>query len=72
MRLFFCRCQILIFFMDDLILKSPQRFRSIKRNINIFTEEVSKIALSDINDKIIKSINAMETYAYETSNMLIC
>ena len=70
MRLFFYRCQILIFFMDDLILKSPQRFRSIKRNI--FTEEVSKIALGDINDKIIQSINAIETYAYETSNMLIC
>ena len=56
--------------MDDLILKSPQRFRSIKRNI--FTEEVNKIALGDINDKIIQSINAIETYAYETSNMLIC
>ena len=44
---------------NKLILKSHQSFRSEKRNV--FTEEVNKIAN---HDKIIQSIDSIETYAY--------
>ena len=55
---------------DKLILKSQKRFRSEEHNV--FTEEVNKIALSANEDKRIKSIDSVETYAYGTSKDLIC
>ena len=47
---------------SKLILKLQQRFRNEKQNV--FTEEVNKIALSANNDKIIQSINSLETCLY--------
>ena len=55
---------------NKLILKSQQRFRSKKNNI--FTEGVNKTALSTNNDKRIQSIDSIETYAYGTSEDLVC
>ena len=52
------------------MLKTQQIFKS-KRH-SIFTEEVSKIALSDNDDKIIYWIYSVETYAYETSKDKKC
>ena len=52
-----------------MILKYQQRFRSEK--INVFTEEVDKIALR-ANDDRIQSINSTETYTFKTSKDLIC
>ena len=49
---------------NDLILKSRQRFRSMKHNV--FTKKVNKIALSANNDKRMQLINSIETYAYGT------
>ena len=54
---------------NKLILKSRQRFRSDK---HVFTEEVSKIALSANNYKRKQSIDSIETYAYETRKDLVC
>ena len=51
-------------------LKTQRRFKSEKHSV--FTEEVKKIALSANNDKRIQSIDSVETYAYETSKILIC
>ena len=55
---------------NKLILKSQQRFRSKKNNI--FTEGVNKTTLSTNNDKRIQSIDSIETYAYGTSEDLVC
>ena len=54
---------------SKLISKSEQRFRSKKHNV--ITGEINKIALSANNDKIIQSINLIETYAYVTSKELV-
>ena len=48
-----------------LILKLHQRFKSEKHNV--FTEKVNKIAFSANNDKVIQSINSIETYACGTT-----
>ena len=47
---------------NKLILKAEQRFRSEKHNV--FTEEINKIALSSNDDKNMKSIDSIKTYAY--------
>ena len=52
-----------------LILKTEQRFKS-KRHI-VFTEEINKIALSSNDDKRMKSIDSIETYAYGASKHLV-
>ena len=54
---------------NNLILKCQQKFRSKK--INVFTEEVDKIALRANNDWI-QSINSTETYTFKMSEDLIC
>ena len=53
---------------NKLILKSQQRFRWEKHNV--FTEKVSKIALSSNGDKRMQSINSLEIYANGTSTGL--
>ena len=47
-----------------------QRFRSEK--LNVFTEEVNKIALIAKDDKRMQSIDSTETYAYGTRKHLVC
>ena len=54
---------------NKLILKTQQRFISEKHII--FTEEINKIALSSNNDKIMQSIDSIETYAHGTSKDLV-
>ena len=51
------------------ILKTQQRFRSERHNV--FTEEINKIALSSNDNKIMPSIDSIETHAYETSEDLV-
>ena len=43
------------------ILKTQQRFKSERHNV--FTEEINKVALSSNDDKIMQSIDLIETYA---------
>ena len=50
---------------NKLILKTQQRFKSERHNA--FTGETNKITLSSNNDKKMKSIDSIETYAYQTS-----
>ena len=50
-------------------LRSQKKFRSEK--YNIFIEEFNKIVLSTGRDKIIQSIDSIETYAYESSGGFI-
>ena len=53
---------------NKTILKTQQRFKS--EMYNVFTEVISKIALSK-NDKRIQSIDSTKTYAYGTSKDII-
>ena len=55
---------------NKLILKPQQRLRSQEHNV--FTEEVTKIALSANDNKRIQSTDSTETYAYGTSKDLVC
>ena len=50
---------------NKLILKTQQRFKNERHNV--FTEDIDKIALSSNDEKIIQSIDSIETYAYRTS-----
>ena len=47
---------------NKLILKTQQRFKS--ERYNAFTEEINKIALISNGDKLIQSIDSIETNAY--------
>ena len=50
---------------NKLILKTQQRFKNERHSV--FTEDIDKIALSSNDEKIIQSIDSIETYAYRTS-----
>ena len=39
---------------------------------NGFTEEINKIALSSNDDKIMQTIDSIETYIYEINRNLVC
>ena len=58
------------FLKNKLILKTQQRFKSERHNV--FTEVINKIALSSNDDKRIRAIDLIETYAYGLSKDLIC
>ena len=59
------------FVKDNKIkLKTQQRFKSERHHV--FTEVINKIALSSHDDKRMRSIDLIETYAYGTSKDLIC
>ena len=51
------------------MLKTQQRFKSEKHNV--FTEEISKIALSSNYYKRMQSTDLIEMYAYGTSKVLV-
>ena len=51
------------------ILKTQQRFKSGRHNI--ITEEIKKIALSLNDDKIMQSIDLIETYPHGTGKDLL-
>ena len=51
------------------MLKTQQRFKSEKHNV--FTEEISKIALSSNYYKRMQSTDLIEMYAYGTRKVLV-
>ena len=51
------------------MLKTQQRFKSEKHNV--FTEEISKIALSSNYYKRMQSTDLIEMYAYGTGKVLV-
>ena len=51
------------------MIKKQQRFKSEKHNV--FTEEISKIALSSNYYKRMQSTDLIETYAYGTSKVMV-
>ena len=53
---------------NKLILKKQQRFKYERHNV--FTEETNNIALSSNDDKRMKSIDSIKTYAYGPSKDL--
>ena len=53
-----------------MILKTQRRFKSERHNA--FTEEINKIALSSNDDEGMQSIDSIGTYAYGTSEDLVC
>ena len=55
---------------NKLILKTQQIFKS--ERLNVFTEEVNKIALGLNNNKRIQSVDSIETYAHGMNKDLIC
>ena len=54
---------------NNWILKTQQRFRSERHNV--FTEEVNKIFLSSNDDKRMKWIELIETYAFGMNKKLV-
>ena len=55
---------------NKLILKTQQRFKSERHNV--FTEEISKMALRSNDGKRMQSIDSIERYAYGMNKHLIC
>ena len=51
------------------ILKTQQKFKNEMHNV--FTEEINKAVLSSNDGKKEKSIDSIETYAYETRKDLV-
>ena len=55
---------------NKVISITQQRFKT--ERYNVFTEKINKIALSSNDDKIIQSIDSIETYVHEASKDLVC
>ena len=55
---------------NEIILKSQQRFKSEAHNV--YTEEVSKIALSSYDDQRLQTYNRIPSYPYGTSAGKVC
>ena len=55
---------------NEIILKSQQRFKSEAHNL--YTEEISKIALSSNDDKILQTYDRITSYPYGTSAGKVC
>ena len=54
---------------NESILKIQQRFK--RERHNVFTEEINKIALRSNDEKIMQSIDSIETYAHGASKDLV-
>ena len=57
-------------FNDEVIIKSQQRFRSDHHKV--YTEEVSKIALSSNDDNRIQTYDKVTTFPYGTNLFKVC
>ena len=57
-------------FNDRVILKSQQRFRSYDHNV--YTEEVSTIALSSNGNKRLQTFDRITTYPYVMNAFKVC
>ena len=55
---------------DEIILKLQQKFKSDHHNI--YTEQISKIALSSNNDKRLQTFNKITSYPYGTNVSKVC
>ena len=55
---------------DEIILKLQQKFKS--DHYNIYTEQISKIALSSNNDKRLQTFNKITSYPYGTNVSKVC
>ena len=55
---------------NEIILKSQQRFKS--EGDNVYTEEVSKIALNSNDDKRLQTYDRITSYPYGTSAGKVC
>ena len=55
---------------DKLILKSQQRFK--RDHHNVYTEEISKIALSNNDDKRLQTSDRIKTYPYRKNAFKVC
>ena len=55
---------------NEIILKSQQRFKSVKHDV--YTEEVTKIALSSNDDKRLQTFDRITSYPYGTSAGKVC
>ena len=57
-------------FNDKIILKSQQRFKS--DHLNVYTEEINKIALSNNDDKRLQTSDKITTYPYGRNAFKVC
>ena len=55
---------------NKIILKSQQRFKSEAHNV--YTEQVSKIALSINDDKRLQTFDKVTAYPYGTNAFKVC
>ena len=55
---------------NKTILKSQQRFKS--NHHNVYTEQINKIALSNIDDKRLQTLDKITTYQYRTNASKVC
>ena len=55
---------------NKTVYRSQERFKSY--NHDLYTEEVSKIALSNNDDERIQTYDAIETYPYGTNAFKAC
>ena len=59
-----------LMFDDKIILKSQQRFKSDYHNV--YTEQINKIALSNIDDKRLQTFVKTTMYPYGTNAFKVC
>ena len=57
-------------FNNKTIYRSQERFKSY--NHDVYTEEVNKIALSNNDDKRLRTFDRITTYPYETNALKVC
>ena len=55
---------------NEIILTSQQRFKSERHNV--YTEEISKIALSGNGDKILQTYDKSTSYSYRKRAGKVC
>ena len=55
---------------DKVVLKSQQRFKNERHHV--YTEDVSKIALSSNDNKRLQTFDKITTYPYGTSVGKVC
>ena len=58
------------FFINKTVYRSQERFKSY--NYDVYTEEVNKIALSNNDDKRLKTFDGITTYPYGTNALKVC
>ena len=57
-------------FNNKITLKSQQRFKS--DHLNVYTEQINKIALSSNDDKRLETFDKITTYPYGTNALKVC